>query len=170
MRKHGGEFIAGILRRWSDSWREVLVSALGAALSWFLAESLLAHPRPIFAPISAIICLSPGLPSHTRQTFGLLLGVATGIVVGELFVALPDTAPLLKIAAAAFVAMMIAAAYGHLPVVSIQAGVSAILVVTLGSATSGPVRMADVAIGAVVGLFFSQVLLSAEQRHNVKPE
>jgi Fusaric acid resistance protein-like len=87
---------ARILGRWSGAWRQVLASALGAALAWVLAERLLGHPQPIFAPISAIGCLSPGLPSHTKQTMGLLLGVATGIVIGELTLTLPDTIPLLK--------------------------------------------------------------------------
>jgi uncharacterized membrane protein YgaE (UPF0421/DUF939 family) len=103
------ELTARILGRWSDAWREVLASALGAALAWVLAERLLGHPQPIFAPISAIICLSPGLPSHTKQTIGLLLGVASGIVIGELALALPDTLPLLRLTLAAFVAMLAAA-------------------------------------------------------------
>ena len=71
-----GELTARILGRWSDAWREALAAALGAALSWLLAELLLGHPQPIFAAISAIVCLSLGLPSHTKQTEGLLLGVA----------------------------------------------------------------------------------------------
>jgi uncharacterized membrane protein YgaE (UPF0421/DUF939 family) len=157
------ELTARILGRWSHAWREVLASALGAALAWMLAERLLGHPQPIFAPISAIVCLAPGLPSHTKQTMGLLLGVGTGIVVGELILTLPDTVPLLKIVLAAFFAMIAAASYGQLPVVPIQAGVSAILVVTLGPAVTGSVRMADVAIGAAVGLLFSSMLPAPEQ-------
>jgi len=90
-----GKRIGRIFLRWSEAWREALASALGAALSWFLAERLLGHPQPIFAAISAIVCLSPGLPSHTKQTGGLLLGVATGIVIGELTTALSDNIPLL---------------------------------------------------------------------------
>jgi len=91
-----GELTTRILGRWSQAWREVLASALGAALAWVLAERLLGHPQPIFAAISAIVCLAPGLPSHTKQTKGLLLGVGTGIVVGELILTLPDIAPLLE--------------------------------------------------------------------------
>jgi hypothetical protein len=81
--QRAGALVARILDRWSDAWREALAAALGATLSWLLAELLLGHPQPIFAAISAIVCLSPGLPSHTKQTEGLLLGVATGIVIGE---------------------------------------------------------------------------------------
>jgi hypothetical protein len=81
--QRAGALVPRILVRWSDAWREALAAALGATLSWLLAELLLGHPQPIFAAISAIVCLSPGLPSHTKQTEGLLLGVATGIVIGE---------------------------------------------------------------------------------------
>jgi hypothetical protein len=48
-----GEQITRILGRWSHAWCEVLASALGAALAWVMAERLLGHHQPIFAPISA---------------------------------------------------------------------------------------------------------------------
>ena len=112
--------------------------------------------------------LSPGLPSHTKQTEGLLLGVATGIVIGELSLALPDGIPLLRITIAAFLAMIVAASYGQPAVVPIQAGVSAILLVAFGPATEGFLRMADVAVGAAVGLLFSQVLAAANQNRLAK--
>ena len=158
-----GDFIARIFLRWSEAWREALASALGAALSFFLAERLLGHPQPVFAAISAIVCLSPGLPSHTKQTEGLLLGVATGIVIGELSLALPDGIPLLRITLAAFFSMIVAASYGQPAVVPIQAGVSAILIVAFGPATTGSVRMADVAVGAAVGFLLSKVLSGVDQ-------
>jgi len=150
--------LAIILRRWSADWREVLASALGAGLAWVLAQLLFGHPEPIFAPISAIICLAPGLPNHTKQTMGLLLGVATGIVVGELSLLVPDSFLLLRIVSACFFAMLVASAYGQSAVVPIQAGVSAILVVAIGPATTGSVRMIDVAVGAGVGLVISLAL------------
>jgi uncharacterized membrane protein YgaE (UPF0421/DUF939 family) len=164
------EQTARILDRWSHSWREVLASALGAALAWVVAERLLGHHQPIFAPISAIICLSPGLPSHTKQTISLLIGVATGILIGELALALPDSMPLIRLGLAAFVAMLAAASYGLPAVVPIQAGVSAILVVTFGTATTGSVRMADVAIGALVGLVFSCILPAPRQSQRAKAD
>jgi uncharacterized membrane protein YgaE (UPF0421/DUF939 family) len=66
--------------------------------------------------------------------------------------------------------MMAASSYGQLPVVPIQAGVSAILVVTLGPAVTGSVRMADVAIGALIGLLFSQILLAPAQSRSPKAD
>jgi len=164
------EFIAKILERWSEAWREVLASALAAALSWFLAQRLFGHQQPIFAAITAIVCLAPGLPSHTKQTVGLLLGVATGILVGELSLVLLDDIPLLRITLAAFFSMIVATSYGQAAVVPIQAGVSAILIVALGPAMTGSVRMIDVAIGAAVGFFFSQVLLTPDPSNRSKEQ
>ena len=62
------EFIAKILERWSEAWREVLASALAAALSWFLAQRLFGHQQPIFAAITAIVCLAG--PSESHQADG----------------------------------------------------------------------------------------------------
>src|SRR6476646_7264050 len=98
-----GELIARILCRWSEAWRSCIV--IGCSVSSSLAERLLGH--------SAIVCLSPGLPSHTKQTGGLLLGVATGIVIGDLTMALPDGIPVLRITLAAFFSMIVAASYGQ---------------------------------------------------------
>jgi uncharacterized membrane protein YgaE (UPF0421/DUF939 family) len=162
--------LAIILTRWSADWRDVLASAFGAGLAWVLAQRLFGHAEPIFAPISAIICLAPGLPNHTRQTMGLLLGVATGIVVGELSLLVPDAFLLLRIVTACFFAMLVASAYGHSPIVPIQAGVSAILVVAFGPATTGSVRMIDVAVGAGVGLVISLVLTDRQQGLGANPQ
>ena len=92
----------------------------------------------------------------------MLIGVATGIVVGEIALFLPDTLPLLRLALVSFVAIIVAGFFGLPPVVPIQAGISAILVLALGPETAGPVRMLDVAVGAALGLFFSQILLTPD--------
>lgn len=152
--------IRNVAGRWGDIWRDAMASAVAAGLAWLLAQHLFGHPRPLFAAISAIVCLSPGLPSHFHQALGLLVGVAVGIVVGEFGLFIPDTMPLLRLAFVSFVAIVTAGLFGLPPVVPIQAGVSAILVLALGPATAGSVRMLDVAVGASLGLFFSQILLT----------
>lgn len=146
--------------RWSSAWRDALASAIAAALAWILATHLLGHVHPVFAAISAVVCLAPGLPSHGKQAVGLMVGVATGILVGEAALWLPDSYPLLRIGFATFSAIAIAALYGLGPVVPIQAGVSAVLMLAVGPESAGVVRMLDVLVGAGVGLVFSQVLLT----------
>ena len=145
--------------RWRGTWRNAVVSGIAAALAWTLAQRLFGHPQPLFALITAIVCLAPGLPSYHVQAMGVLLGVATGVIVGELALFFPDTYPLLRIAITACVAILVAVSYGFPPVVPIQAGVSSVLVLTFGPVTAGTARLMDVALGAAIGLLFSQLLL-----------
>jgi Predicted membrane protein len=157
-----------VIGRGANAWRDAAASAVAAAIAWTLAVWLLGHPHPVFAAVTAIVCLSPGLPSHGRQAVGLMLGVTAGIIVGEFALLVPDGwmapewASLLRLVLATFCAMVIAASFGQPPVVAIQAGVSAVLVLALGPTSAGLVRLEDVAIGVIVGLFFSQVLLTPD--------
>ena len=73
------------------AFTRVLAATAAAALSYWLARGLLHQPQPIFAAITAIICLAPGIPSHFRQALNLLIGVSVGIVVGELVFLLPES-------------------------------------------------------------------------------
>ncbi|HWJ05553.1 MAG TPA: FUSC family protein [Steroidobacteraceae bacterium] len=154
--------------RIASAWRDATTSAVAAGLAWLLAAWLFGHSHPVFAAVSAIVCLSPGLPSHGRQAVGLMLGVATGIVVGEAALLLPqgflvpEGLSLLRLVLATVSSMLIAASFGMAPVVSIQAGVSAVLVLALGPENAGLARLEDVAIGVSVGLLFSQVLLTPD--------
>lgn len=151
-----------ILGRLRAALPDAAAATVAAALSWFIARALFGHPQPLFAAIAAIVCLSPGLPNHGRQAVGLVLGVATGIAVGEAALLVPDAFAALRLGLATFVAIMIASAYGLLPVVPIQSGVSAILVLAIGADTAGAVRLLDVACGTAVGLIFSQVLFTPD--------
>lgn len=151
-----------VASRLSGAWRDAAAAAVAAALAWMVAVEVLGHPHPVFAAVTAIVCLSPGLPNHGRQAVGLILGVATGILVGELAMMLPATYPLARVSLAAFLAILVASAYGLQPVVPIQAGVSAVLVLALGPANAGTVRMLDVVAGTGIGLLFSQVLLTPD--------
>lgn len=155
--------------RLSLAWRDAVASAIAAGIAWVLAVWLFGHPHPVFAAVTAIVCLSPGLPSHGRQAVGLMLGVATGIVVGEVALILlpegflvPEGLSLLRLTVATFLSILIAAAFGQAAVVAIQSGVSAVLVLALGPHSAGLVRLEDVGVGVVVGLVFSQVLLTPD--------
>lgn len=158
-RTWGSTVASRMAAHWRASWRSAVVSGIAAALAWTLAQRLFGHPQPLFALITAIVCLAPGLPSYNIQALGVLLGVVTGVVVGELALFAPDTFPLVRIAAAACIAILVAVSYGYPPVVPIQAGVSAVLVLTLGATTAGPARLLDVALGTTIGILFSQLFL-----------
>lgn len=143
--------------RWRSTWREAAAATVAALLAWDVAAKVFGHPHPIFAAIIALVALGPGTASHRRQAWGLVLGVAIGILVGEGVLFIPY--PLLATAVGVFVSMMVASFFAIGPVVPIQAGVSVLLVLTLGPETAGYVRLVDAVIGAVIGLVCSRLLL-----------
>ncbi|MCB5191649.1 FUSC family protein [Methylobacillus arboreus] len=163
-----GSLLNTLTSRFATAWRDAVASAVAAGIAWTLAVWLFGHSHPVFAAISAIICLAPGLPNHGRQALGLILGVATGIVIGELALMLPESLlmpegmSLLRLVLATLFAMLVATAFGGVAVVPIQAGVSAVLVLALGPHSAGLVRLEDVVVGVMVGLLFSQVLLTPD--------
>ena len=156
------------LERMNAAWRDALATAIAGALAWLLATWIFGHPHPVFAIVTAIVCLAPGLPNHGRQAAGLMLGVAIGILMGELALQIPETMleaeplALLRMSAAVFFSILIASAFGLPAVVPIQAGVSAVLVLAMGPENAGWHRMEDVIVGAGAGLLFSQILLTPD--------
>lgn len=156
------------LDRMNTAWRDALATAVAGALAWLLASWFLGHPHPVFAIVTAIVCLAPGLPNHGRQATGLVLGVAVGIAMGELALQIPQTLleaeplALLRMSGAVFFSILIASCFGLPAVVPIQAGVSAVLVLAMGPENAGWHRMQDVIIGVGIGLLFSQILLTPD--------
>ncbi|MCD9007997.1 FUSC family protein [Luteimonas sp. XNQY3] len=103
--------VSTVISRWRLAWRDTLACAVAAMLAWLLAQQVFGHPRPLFAAITAVICLAPGLPSHGRQSVGVVLGVATGIAIGELALLLPGELLVLRIGLVAFASVIIAVAW-----------------------------------------------------------
>jgi uncharacterized membrane protein YgaE (UPF0421/DUF939 family) len=143
--------------RLRNAWREVAAATVAAPLAWVVSEKPFGHPNPLFASVIAVVALGPGIASHRKQAWGLVVGVATGIIIGEIVRFIPYSAVAMVIGV--FVSMMIAACFALGPVVPIQAGVSLLLVLTLGAETAGLVRLIDVVIGAIVGLLCGRLFL-----------
>ena len=152
---------ASAIERVRAAFTRVLASALAAAIAFWLAKQLLGQEQPIFAAITAIICLAPGIANHFRQSLNLLVGVSIGIVVGELIFLVPIDLGELRLALAVFAAMLLASALGTAPVVPIQAGASALLVILMGPHYAGLSRFLDVVIGVATGLTFAVVFFRA---------
>lgn len=155
--------------RWRSAWLDALASAMAATLAWMLARWAFGHPQPIFASVAAVVCLAPGIPSRAGQAVNMLLGLVTGVVIGELLIAaMPGAHALVLIPVLVFVAMMAAVSFGLLPVIAIQGGVSALLVLALGPAAAGQARSLDALVGTAVALFFSQVLLTPDPERLIR--
>ena len=150
-------------RNWRRAFRESLESALAAGIAWWIGLQVFgAEHTPLFAAVAAVVSLAPGLPSHSRQALGLLLGVVVGIVVGEAALAASGEVQPPMMALAVFAAIMLAIAFDVQPIIGIQAGVSAVIVLVEGQGENSYARVIDALIGGGVALAFSQVLLTPD--------
>jgi uncharacterized membrane protein YgaE (UPF0421/DUF939 family) len=154
------------LERAKLAFTRVLASTIAATVAFWVAQHLLGQHQPIFAAITAIICLAPGILNHFRQSVNLIAGVSIGIIVGELIFLIPyDLGPYdfsgAHVALAVFIAMTLASAFATTPVVPIQAGVSALLVILMGPQNAGFIRFLDVIVGVCTGLLFAVVFFRA---------
>ncbi len=160
-----------------DSLRAVLLAAIAAAISWYVAHRVLGHPQPFFAPIAAAISLSTSQIQRSRRIAQMVGGVLLGIVLAEgLHSLLGDSTAALG--AVVLITMIVALAvgagfFGDGMMFPNQAAASAVLVVTLHKHGTGAERAVDAIVGGAVafvigvGLFPAhplKLLQDAEQR------
>lgn len=72
-----------LLRR---RWRLLLRIAIATGGAFAFATYVLGHPQAFFAPIAAVIVLMAGVGVRARVTVELVLGVAVGVLIGELLI------------------------------------------------------------------------------------
>lgn len=137
-------------------------TAVAAGLSWYLASDVLGSPQPFFAPIAATVSLSASSVLRGQRALQLIGGVSLGIGIGVGFEHLIGTGSV-ALGAAVLVALAVALAVGGgffgqgLMFVN-QAGVSAILVITLHGGATGSERLVDALIGGGVAVVVSLLL------------
>ena len=100
----------GVARLRASVW-SVAQSAAAASLAYFLAQVLLGHESPFFAPIAAVISLSVTVGSRPRRAIEMVFGVAVGLMVADLLVLVIGTGTL-QIAAVVLLAMAAAVFFG----------------------------------------------------------
>ncbi|HEX5699834.1 MAG TPA: FUSC family protein, partial [Rubrobacter sp.] len=143
---------AGYDRLRTSVW-SVLQAAVAASLAYFVAEVLVGHEQPFFAPIAAVICLSVTLGQRNRRAVELVFGVAVGLMVADLLVLVIGNGTL-QIAVVVLLAMAAAVFFGGGTMLVNQAAVSAVLVVVLQPPEDvfSPERFVDALIGGGVAL------------------
>jgi hypothetical protein len=149
----------GALERLRGNLLQVVQTAGAAALAWLLANSLFGHHNPVFAPIAAIVSLGATRGQRAQRAIQLILGVALGIMAGDLLTSVIGVG-VWQLGAIVGLAMAAAVSLGGGLLLLSEAGVSASLVATVQSTTHGfpPARLLDVLVGGTVALVFSQVL------------
>ena len=73
-------------KRWRSKSFQVAQCALAAGVAWLVAADLLGHQTPFFAPIAAVVSLGTSYGQRLRRVVEVTIGVAVGVLVGDLFV------------------------------------------------------------------------------------
>jgi len=148
------------LRRLRGSALLAAQAGVAAGLAWVVAHDLVGHPRPFFAPIAAVIVLNVSVGQRLRRAVELVLGVAVGILVGDLLIYFIGSGAW-QIGLAVAFAILAAVFLGGGPTVIGQAASSAVLVATLAPPQGGVYysRFVDALIGGVVGVLVLALLL-----------
>jgi uncharacterized membrane protein YgaE (UPF0421/DUF939 family) len=133
--------------------------AVAASSAWYLAALLLGHEQPFVAPIATVIALGATAGRTGRRAVEWSFGVAFGIAIADLVMFAIGTGPL-QIGAVAALAMAAAIFLGAGPLLVTEAGVSALLVITLDPSAAGPSpdRLLDALVGAGVALAVHSLL------------
>lgn len=152
----------------STRWA-ILQCALGSALAWELATRVLGHSRPFFAAVAAVVCLGTSGAQRLRRVGELGVGVALGVLLGDLLVQVIGRGGW-QIAFAVGVGMLAAQTLDGGALISAQASLQAIFVITLPQSPDGDLaRWVDALVGAAVALAVA-ALLPADPCRQVREE
>ncbi|MET8835489.1 FUSC family protein [Micromonospora sp. NPDC004540] len=70
-----------------------LQAGLAAGLSWYVANTLLHNPQPLFAPAAAVGTIAAAIGNRVRRTAELLAGVIVGVLAGDLIIQVIGNGP-----------------------------------------------------------------------------
>ena len=125
-------------------------SAAGVAFA--VARYGLGHPAPFFAPVAAWVALGFSADRNLRRVAELAIGVAVGVLAGDLLVHLIGNGPV-QVAVVLAIAVLVARFLDRGDLLAIQAGVQAVVVVVLPPTAAGPVgRWVDALVGGLIAL------------------
>lgn len=135
----------------------IVQCALAAAASWWVATALLHHQSAFFAPVTVMISLGMSYGQRLRRVIDVTIGVAIGVLVGDIFVNFFGTG-VWQIALVAMTAMTIAVLFGQGTLLVTQAGVQSVIVTTLlVQPGQGLSRWLDAVVGGGVALLAATI-------------
>lgn len=131
----------------------VLLASVAAGAAYAAARYLLGHQYPFFAPVAAWIALGFSADRNLRRVAEMAIGVAVGVLAGDLLVHQIGTGPV-QVAVVLAAAVLVARFLDRGDLLAVQAGVQAMVVVVLpASSTGGPLgRWLDALVGGVMAL------------------
>jgi uncharacterized membrane protein YgaE (UPF0421/DUF939 family) len=134
----------------------IIQCSVTAGIAWLLA-SWVVGPRPFFAAVAAIITLGFSFGQRWRRALEVSVGVALGVGIGDLFVRFFGTGHW-QIVLVCMIAMSLAVLLGAGTLMISQAGVQAIIAITLfPNPSAGLTRWLDAVVGCLLALVVATI-------------
>jgi|SRR5271163_181387 len=153
------------VQRLRGMWFTMAQTSVASGLAWYIANDVLAHPQPFFAPIAAAVCLSISNVLRAQRALQMIIGVSLGIWLGALVHDLLGTG-VVPIAVAVLIGLCVAVLLGQsyigqgMMFVN-QTVVSSILVLALYRSGAISERIDDALIGGGLAIVFAVFLFPA---------
>ncbi|QKJ19621.1 FUSC family protein [Microbacterium hominis] len=135
-------------------------SAVATVGAWIVAGWLIPGPPPVFAAIAALLVVQPSVNQSFVKAVERSIGVIAGVVIASVLgILLGSDAWVVLVATV--VALVVAWVARVTPGTSNQVAISALLVLTLGTATPNYAldRVLETIIGAVIGILVNLALV-----------
>jgi len=130
-------------------------------LAWWFARYVLDRPDPFFAPLAAISAIGVSLERKLRRSVEMVLGVALGVLVGDVFILWAGRGTW-QIGLVVALAMVAAVLLQSGPIMVLQASSTAVVIATILPPESETMfalgRFGDALIGGVFGLSLTLLL------------
>ena len=139
---------------------QVVKSAVATIAAWLVAGWLVPGPAPVFAAIAALLVVQPSLNQSFAKAIERSVGVVAGVVIASVLgIAFGGTAWVVLVAIV--VALLVAWALRMTAGTSNQVAISALLVLTLGTATPDYAldRILETLIGAAIGVVVNVIVV-----------
>lgn len=151
-----------------DRWRRrrwaIAQCAVAAGVAWWVAQHLLGHTTPFFAPVAAVVSLGTSYGQRLRRVTEVAVGVALGVFGGDLLVQVIGSGPwqiTLVVGLQMTAAVLL---YGGQVFVT-QSAVQAVVVSTLLANTGAAfTRWTDALVGGGVALAAATIVPAAPLR------
>ena len=154
------------VQRLKDLWFTLIQTSVASGLAWYIANDVLAHRQPFFAPVAAAVCLSISNVLRAQRAVQMMIGVTLGIGIGTVVVGLLG-AGAVQVAVTALIALSVAVLIGQGFIgqgmmFANQTVVSSILVLALYRSGVGYERISDALIGGCLAIVFAVLLFPAD--------
>jgi uncharacterized membrane protein YgaE (UPF0421/DUF939 family) len=135
-------------------------TAIAAGLAWFIAADVIGNNLPVFAPLSALLTVQVTVWDSVSRGLQRALGVVVGVLVAYALARLMGI-HVWSVALVVFVSWVAGQLLRLGQQGAVQVPVSALLVLVLGTTTSGYAidRVVDTFIGAAVGVVASLIVI-----------